>query len=228
MMKKRYWPWALGLLSFAGTVWGATKTIQTIQNIKIIEGVQITEPFLFAGDIRIVHSQLGIATLSGKASMSHDQFLGDVNIAGSVEMKHVEFEKTLSVSGAIRAQQSHFAGNVDFKGDLDDDTSVYDGSLTLVGQGRFSKTVLKKDTEFHSDQIEFSGSETRSLIFKKKRFDSKSHYLYINKNTTVHGDIVFENERGKVFLENGSQILGKVVGGTVENQSSNALNRGTM
>lgn len=117
------------------------------------------------------------------------------NINGSVFMNNTAIQNSFNINGSTSINHSTFKGGF-----------IINGLLTAT------KSTFNT-LEIGSSQTTFTDSRTKDIHVLRDNYREK---VYLNGNTIVDGNIVFDSGNGEV-IENGGTVTGKVIGGKITN-----------
>nr|BFD33308.1 hypothetical protein GTC16762_29260 [Pigmentibacter ruber] len=141
--------------------------------------------------------------------------------------------KNIINSGTFVAKKlicDDFKGNGNFKGysilvnNFNNDgavkfeeNSTINGKIYIKGNFFASNSTFNKAIFVESNKVKITNkTKTKEIIIKKSSFSFfNKKYVYID-NSTVNGDILFEDGNGTVIIENNGKLNGKIYGGILK------------
>ncbi len=135
-------------------------------------------------------------TGNGMVSMHGTTVNGPTTINGMLTADDANFS-ALNVNGTVSLMQCSVNEYAEIKGSLNASSSKFEQSLEIYsGTVRFINSKISNNLQIHHTD------------------DSKQE-VYLDNNSEVGGDVIFDDGHGEVYLRGGSKIVGKVVGGRV-------------
>lgn len=141
--------------------------------------------------------------------------------------------KKVSNSGNFVAKQlicDDFNGSGNFKGynvilnnfvndgavKFEENSSI-DGKIYIKGSLHSSKSTFHKAIQIETNKIKITNNSiTKDIIVKKSSFSFfNKKYVFID-NSTVNGDILFEDGNGTVIIQHNGKLNGKIYGGILK------------
>ncbi|MCL5261051.1 MAG: hypothetical protein M1561_05170 [Gammaproteobacteria bacterium] len=161
--------------------------------------------------------------ICGKGVVDNILRLGLVMLNGTTVTDYV------NVTGSLIAHQAEIK-RINCLGKLTLDDSLITGSVEAIGPAKISASKLEKtfkivgaldvtDTTF-SNTIDATALEITLQNTQCKNIDMhgnevRQQKIYLKDYSIVSGDIIFASGNGLVILCDGSEVLGKVIGGRV-------------
>lgn len=98
-----------------------------------------------------------------------------------------------------------------------EENSVVNGKVYIKGHLFSSKSVFKKAIQVEANKIKITNNtQTKDIVIKKSSFSFfNKKQVYID-NSTVNGDILFEDGNGTVIIQNNGHLNGKIYGGILK------------
>jgi len=188
-------------------------------------------------------STLDAQVITGSAKLERASF-DFLTISGSLDFNDLTIEKILTVNGSIKGQLlkcQKFIINGSFKGEnikaqygrvsgslsvkkttIEDDLTV-SGSLTgneikVSGKTKIDGNLNASESSFSDIEVAscectLTNSKAKNVFVKKNKHESQR--IYLNGNTVIEGDIIFESLNGKVICSGEAKVLGKVQGASI-------------
>lgn len=105
----------------------------------------------------------------------------------------------LTVNGSVSLMQCSVKGGAEIKGSLQASSSKFDKSLDIfANSARFINSKINNNLQLHHT-------------------DNPLQEVYLDNNSEVVGNIIFDDGHGTVYVRGHSKIGGHVIGGTVIN-----------
>lgn len=138
-------------------------------------------------------------TGNGMVSVNGTTIEGPTHINGMLTADDASFA-SLNVNGSVSLMQCSVNTEADIKGSLKASSSKFESSLDIYsGSTRFINSKVNNNLHVHHT-------------------DTKNQEVYLDNNSEVGGDIVFDDGHGKVYLRGGSKVVGNVIGGELINK----------
>ncbi|MBA2651037.1 MAG: hypothetical protein H0U73_02010 [Tatlockia sp.] len=135
---------------------------------------------------------------------------------GMVTVNGTTVEGATHVNGMLNAEDSNFSSlNVNGSTTLFQCTVNQD--IEIKGDLKASSTKFEKSLDIFSSSIRFINSKVSENLHIHHT-KNKSQEVYLDNNSEVSGDIIFDDGQGNVFVRGGSKIGGKVIGGELINK----------
>ncbi len=180
-----------------------------------------------AGSMKLSHATLDSLTNHGATDLDDVIINGPLTCNGAADLEKVEVKGALKVNGRLNAEHLNVQGEITVRGKADIENLSCAGDVTIHGKVDLEDATVAGTTTIHgkvdidnchlqdlvvaAEKLDIDGSTIKSIVMKK----IDAHVIVYLDNTTVAGDIVFEDENGEVILEGRSSIGGKVIGGNV-------------
>lgn len=137
---------------------------------------------------------------------------------GMVTVNGTTVEGATNINGMLNAEDSNFSSlNVNGSTTLFQCTVNQD--IEIKGALKASSTKFEKSIDIFSNSIRFINSKVSNNL-QIRHTQNKNQEVFLDNNSEVGGDIVFEDGQGKVYVRGGSKIGGKVIGGEVVTKES--------
>ena len=152
-------------------------------------------------------------------------------INGFYEVSNTTITENLKINGeAILRKNTKAKKTLVINGKLDASDTIFDSELFSHGTAKISDSRFKNKTHFSgnttavdsqffttltllSQKSVFSNCKFDTITIKKIPYVKQTQSLYLKKGSIVFGDIIFESNNGKVYLDSSSTIKGKIDGG---------------
>ena len=150
------------------------------------------------GRAEINKATIGSLDLNGRSDIANTHIPGDISAHGRVLLTHSTVSGPVHVIGRLDAINSIIKGNTHIIGFIDGTNTKLLGNLSIL-----------------SNEAYFQNATLHNITFLKDENIWHEHKTLRLKNTTVKGNIVFEQGKGVVELFGKSSITGKVTGGNI-------------
>lgn len=133
--------------------------------------------------------------------------------SGTVVANGTTVSGSTLVNGLLNADDANFSslevnGSAKLTQCTVNDVSIIKGYLTA------SSTKFQKSMKIYSNKARFINSKVNGDL-RLFHTESNNQTVYLDNNSEVTGDIIFDDGAGEVILRGKSKIGGKVVGGQV-------------
>lgn len=135
---------------------------------------------------------------------------------GIVSVNGTTIEGGTNVNGMLNADDAHF-DSLNVNGSVTLFKCIVNNVAEVKGSIKATSSKFEKSLEVFSNSIRFSNSKIRDNIHVH-RTDSKTQEIYLDDNSEVGGDIIFDDGNGRVYVDSGSKIISKVIGGKIINK----------
>lgn len=187
--------------TFNGAVSLKNKTFTELTLNGAAELSNITASELIArGALNAEKSIFEKATISGSANLENCTCNQELVIHGSCNIEDSLLKKTV-IYGSVNMENSK---NVDI--------------INVFGNANLDQSTIQ-DFESNGSKIDFTNCDVLGSIQIKKPKQGWFGSFFTNKkqqvtltDTIVHGDIIFEEDGGKIILRGKSKIHGKIIG----------------
>ncbi|MBP9722073.1 MAG: hypothetical protein KBD64_02820 [Gammaproteobacteria bacterium] len=218
MNKKCFFTFA-DLLHLLGLL-GLTSVIginSAAANSKVLDNLNQKDLFIYHGNLKLTNSKLNIAEIQGASHIYNNDFNGSVTINGNCDLKENKFTKILQLTGESKSENNIFEDKLNINGNFKDKDSHFLSTVKIIGKANFDSSELSNNLEIDSNEIKLTDSSANNILFNNKE-DPRVISLHLNKNTKINGDIIFSNDRGKVYADESVVISGKITGGEIINK----------
>lgn len=131
---------------------------------------------------------------NGMVTVSGTTVTGDTNVNGLLRADDANFG-SLQVNGSASLTECTINNTADIKGTLNASSTKFENILDVYSSlSRFINSKMNNNLHIHHN-------------------DAKKQLVYLDNNTEVNGDIIFDDGNGEVVVRGGSKIAGKVIGG---------------
>lgn len=135
-------------------------------------------------------------TGNGMISVHGTTVNGPTLINGMLTTNDANFS-ALNVNGSVSLTQCSINELAEIKGSLNASSTKFEHSLDIYsGAIRFINSKINNNLQVHHT-------------------DNLKQEIYLDNNSEVGGDIIFDDGHGKVYIRGGSKIGGKVIGGEI-------------
>jgi len=150
---------------------------------------------------------------SGTVSQLPSGHYGAVTLSGTTVSGAV---KNIT-AGAFVAENANLQGKVNFTaGQATLTSSTVLGAIdVMAGQDTFTKTSFSKSVSLHSQEVVLDAttlSDDLEIYFSDS---GKNASLKLKKGSVISGNVTFVGNPGKICLQSGSSIKGKVINGKI-------------
>lgn len=143
----------------------------------------------------IVKSLIG----NGMVAVNGTTFEGPTLINGMLIANDANFS-SLKVNGHVSLMRCTVSSGMEIKGSLKASTAKFESSLDIYSSSTwFINSKITSNLHIH-------------------HIDNSQQEVYLDNNSEIGGDIVFDDGHGKVNVSVGSKIGGSVIGGEVVNK----------
>lgn len=153
---------------------------------------------------KLVNEDLKGFVANTKMSISSSNFSGPVVINGDMTGSGTKFD-ALTVNGKLDLSRSSVNKFLMANGISNLNQMTIKGSTQLSGESVVKDSDLE-ELVFASRLLTVSNSNIKTI----KVGNVKNSTVKLNKGTTVHGDVVFVNPGGKLLLEDGAKVKGRI------------------
>jgi len=141
-----------------------------------------------------------VSSLSGNGmvTVNGTTVEGATHINGLLNADDANFA-SLNVNGSITLIQCIINQNAEIKGSLKASSSKFEKSLDVFSSSiRLINTKISENLQVHHTE-------------------NKTQEVFLEHNSEVSGDIIFDDGHGKVYIRGDSKIGGNVIGGEIIN-----------
>lgn len=138
--------------------------------------------------------------VAGKASLLGTTVLGDTHVSGLLHAKTADLNQ-LHVAGKAQLFRTQVHGETRVSGKLDAQQSQFNNKIYLA-----------------TDITHLKQTSTRAILFTR---NPKPEVLCLSRGSLVNGDVTFDSNRGKVVVDQSSQVKGRIIGGYLSYEFSN-------
>ncbi len=197
------------------------------------EEVSVTGPLTFK-NLTVAHT----GTLTGPVEGTSGQFETLV-VTGPLKFETLTVQKDTVITGDASGKDGNFL-NLTVVGPFNL-TQTTCQNLIVTGSVETTKLIVRDKTvsvgNFNAAESQFGDmtltaekvllkeTKAQNILLKKNKENGVLSWLdeghpqelRLMKNSIIEGDVTFESEKGKIFLEEGSQIKGTIKGAVVQN-----------
>lgn len=196
------------LYSIAGLITAANVALA---NNKVIENLNKEDLFVYHGNLRLTNSKLNNAEIMGSNHLYNNDFGGPVMINGNSDIKENNFKCELSIQGNIKSESNNFSEKVRINGNIKDIESIFNNETTVIGKAQFDQSHIKS-LRVDSNDLKLTDVISGEINFYNEE-DPRSINVYLKNNSKVEGNIVFSNNKGKVYADDTAKVIGEIIGG---------------
>lgn len=153
----------------------------------------------------------------GKTSLEDVSIDGTLKVMGQFKGCNIKVKDETKITGQTKIEKSEFLEDVSVFGKMELISCTVKGSVKVFGKAKFIDCQLN-DVYATAEKLKFKSGQVKNIYVKiNRKWCWHSHCYPVVKldGTTVEGDITFDSGNGKVVLENGAVVKGKVVGGRI-------------
>lgn len=133
-------------------------------------------------------------TGNGLVSVNETTVEGATIINGMLSADYATFA-SLNVNGSTTLMKCSVNGDTEIKGALKASATKFNGALDIFSNStKLMNCKISQNIQIHHT-------------------DDKNQEVYLDNNTEVSGDIVFDDGHGKVYVRGNSKINGQIIGG---------------
>lgn len=136
---------------------------------------------------------------NGMVSVNGTTIDGPTIINGMLTADDANF-RSLHINGSVSLIQCTVSTEADIKGTLNASSSKFESTLDI-----------------YSSSIRLINSKINNHL-QVHHTDNQKQEIFLDNNSEVVGNIIFDDGNGKVYVSGGSSIGGKVIGGEVINK----------
>jgi hypothetical protein len=191
---------------------------------------------LFPGWVKIKHFSGGIHLFDKNfgATSIKDQELDSFTSYGAADLDNVTIKGPLCVYGHLDGSALRVRGKTKIYGHAELSDVNFDSELNVYGRIELNKGVVLGKTNIYgkadinkcemgdlyvySRKIRLESCTVKNIYVKtsKKEWADKEAVVKL-VGTKVQGNVAFDGKMGKVILQSGATVGGKIIGGSVEN-----------
>lgn len=142
-----------------------------------------------------------ISSLSGNGmvTVNGTTVEGATNVNGMLNADDANFA-SLNVNGSVTLIQCTINQDSEIKGSLKASSSKFEKSLNIFSSSiRFINSKINENLQIHHTE-------------------NKTQEVFLDNNSEIGGDVIFDDGQGKVYVRGGSKIGGNVIGGEIINK----------
>lgn len=151
-----------------------------------------------------------LVTVNGSLTAEESQFQ-DLTVNGQVELDEVQIKGRASIHGALKAKESRIQ-HLNVSGAVELEEVEIAGPAAITGRLKAEKTKFLGPLSVVSNQIELSESEAMTIRVEVVQ-PPQEQIVKLEDQSRVIGNIEFVAGNGKVMVEKGSTLEGRVIGG---------------
>lgn len=158
------------------------------------------------------------ASVNGRLIAKEVQFLKALQVNGRVELEKNKVSGPINVDGRATLKDTEVKAESYFRGVAILEDSRFVGSVTIRGdQGsRLKSAELASVLNFLGNELEILGkTNLKKIIVDPSPEHPVGPVLRMSSETVVEGDIEFRSIAGRVYVEPGTVLKGKVINGQV-------------
>jgi len=151
-------------------------------------------------------SRLGLVMLNGTT------VTGSVNVTGSIIANKVEINR-INCLGKLTLDDSLVTGLVEAIGPAKISASKLEKTFKIVGTLDVTNTTFFSAIDATALEITLQNTQCKNIDMHGD--ESRQQKIYLKDHSVVFSDITFSSGNGLVILCDGSEVLGKVIGGKI-------------
>lgn len=171
----------------------------------------VVSALMLSGIVGAVHADVCKQTpgsvTCGKGRVNSLTGNGMVSVAGTT------IEGPTIVNGMLTADDANFS-TINVNGSVSLMQCTVNDAAEIKGSLKASSTKFERSIDIYSSSIRFINSKINNNL-QVHHIDNPKQEIYLDNNSEVGGDIIFDDGAGKVYVRGGSKIIGKVIGGEV-------------
>lgn len=130
---------------------------------------------------------------------------------GMVSVNGTTIDGPTTVNGMLTADDANFS-SININGSVSLMQCTVNDIAEIKGSLKASSTKFEQSVDIYSNSIRFINSKINDSL-KVHHTDNVKQEVYLDNNSEVGGDIIFDDGHGKVYIRGGSKIIGKIIGG---------------
>lgn len=135
---------------------------------------------------------------------------------GMVSVNGTTVRGITTVNGMLSADDASFS-SIDINGNVTLYKCSVNDEAEIKGSLKASSTIFEKSLDIYSNYIRVVDTKIKNNI-NVHHTNQPMQKIFLDNNSEVGGDIVFDDGNGTVFVSKGSKIVGTVIGGKVINK----------
>ncbi|MCC5792136.1 MAG: hypothetical protein JJT82_05945 [Legionellaceae bacterium] len=139
--------------------------------------------------------------------------VGSLSGNGMVTVNGTTVEGATDVNGMLNADDAHFA-SLNVNGSVILIQCIVNQGAEIKGSLKATSSKFEKSLDIFSSSIRLINSKINENL-QVHHTDNKSQEVFLENNSEVSGDIVFDDGHGKVYIRGSSKIGGNVIGGEI-------------
>ena len=144
--------------------------------------------------------------------------------AGYIDYNHCVYD-SISHAGIARFHSSTIQGSSYVAGSVTGSDTIFNGSACFIGYIDLENCTFDSHLSLVSPNTTLRRCATQSINISCESSFIESKNLYLYDGTIVNGDVIFRGGVGRVHLQGGSQVLGRIIGAEVINDDQHYQNR---
>ncbi len=134
-----------------------------------------------------------------------------LNGNGMVSVHSTTVNGPTFVNGMLTADDANFSA-LNVNGSVTLTQCTINDVADIKGSLNASSTKFERSLDVYSDTTRFINSKVNNNL-QIHHTDHSTQEVYLDNNSEIGGDIIFDDGHGKVYIRGGSKIVGKVIGG---------------
>ena len=170
---------------------------------------------LFAGTASIAsaHATSTVCSIEPGNVVCGKGSVTDLSGNGMVTTHGTTVLEGTTVNGLLKASHSTF-GSLQVNGTSSLSACIVNSTADFKGTVTAISSQFKRSLDIYSGLSHFTSSTIEDGIHVHHT-DNPKQVVHLEKNTTVSGDIIFDDGHGEVIVRGKSSISGQVIGGEV-------------
>jgi hypothetical protein len=174
----------------------------------------IASAMMMVGAVSVAHAevcQVSPASVTcGKGRIASLIGNGIVSVTGTT------ISGPTTINGVLTADDADFS-SLNVNGSVTLMECVVNSGVTIKGSLKASSVSFKSSVDIYSSSTRFINSKISNKVHIRHT-DNPKQEVFLEKNSEVGGDIVFDDGHGRVYVDGDSKIVGHVIGGELINQ----------
>jgi hypothetical protein len=117
------------------------------------------------------------------------------------------------INGMLTADDANFSA-LNVNGSVSLTQCSINDFAEIKGSLNASSTKFERSLDIYSSTIRLINSKVNNAL-QIHHTDNPKQEVYLDNNSEVGGDVIFDDGHGKVYIRGGSKIVGKVIGGEI-------------
>lgn len=168
------------------------------------------------GATRMEGKEIDSFTSYGAAQLDNVSIRGPLQVYGHLDASELKVQGSAKIYGHAELNDVNFNSDLSVYGRIDLDAGTIAGKTSIYGKAEIKKCEMT-DLYVYARKIKLESCTVKNIYVKtsKKEWADRETVVRLI-DTKVQGNVAFDGENGKVILEQGASVSGKVVGGNVQ------------